>query len=107
MGSPDLLILDEPCTGLDIFSRDILLSVIEELIKKKNGPRIIYVTHHVDEILSGFGNILFLKKGEVYLSGKMDSLMTSDKLSDFFDAPVLCKNDGKRYHIELVKGSKI
>lgn len=89
MGSPRLLILDEPCNGLDIFSRDILLGVIENLGKNEDGPRIIYVTHHVDEILSEFGNILLIKDGEVHSSGEIGKLMTSEHLSDFFDAPVL------------------
>lgn len=31
MNNPELLILDEPCTGLDIFSREYLLSTIREL----------------------------------------------------------------------------
>ena len=49
VNSPDLLILDEPCTGLDITTKELFLQTLEKLSKVKNHQ--IYVTHNIDEIL--------------------------------------------------------
>ena len=45
MNEPDLLILDEPCSGLDVKSREYLLSVLEKNSKNENAVPFIYVTH--------------------------------------------------------------
>ena len=84
MNQPKLLILDEPCTGLDIFARDNFLSLIEEIGGEKNAPAMIYVSHHVEEILPVFNHILLLKKGEVHSAGKKRDVLTLPNLSNFF-----------------------
>ncbi|WZL72972.1 ABC transporter ATP-binding protein [Clostridiaceae bacterium 35-E11] len=89
MASPRLLILDEPCTGLDLFAKEKLLSTIEKLSHEKDGPTLIYVTHHTEEILPVFNHTLLLRKGQVYAYGKTDAVLTNSNLSDFFEAPIL------------------
>ena len=69
MASPKLLILDEPCTGLDIISREHFLQTIERLAKQPDGPTLIYVTHHVEEVLPCFEKMILLKNGEIFQSG--------------------------------------
>ncbi len=46
MAQRHILILDEPCTGLDIFARE-KLSNLNKLAKRPNGPTLIYVTHQL------------------------------------------------------------
>ena len=60
MANPELLILDEPCNGLDLFAREELLSRIGEMAHKES-PTLIYVTHHTEEILPIFDHIMMLK----------------------------------------------
>lgn len=50
---PPLLILDEPCQGLDEVNRAMVLSLISRLSKQKKFT-FLYVTHHEDEILPSF-----------------------------------------------------
>mgnify|MGYP003303595134 CR=1 FL=1 len=50
---PDILILDEPGTGLDIYARDYVLHAIDDLAKNSD-MTIIYVTHYAEEILPSF-----------------------------------------------------
>ncbi|MFG6147713.1 ABC transporter ATP-binding protein [Halobacillus sp. B23F22_1] len=88
MAEPSLLILDEPTNGLDFIAREKLLESIEELAKKVDAPTMIYVTHHVEEILPVFHKTLLLKEGEVFASGKTNEMMTSEQLSAFFGLPV-------------------
>jgi iron complex transport system ATP-binding protein len=90
MGNPQLLILDEPTNGLDFIAREQLLESLDTMISKSNEdvPSIIYVTHHVDEILPCFSKTLLLKKGEVFATGGTVDLISSEKLSAFLDLPV-------------------
>lgn len=97
MPQPDLLILDEPCTGLDIFAREKLLEIIDSLSKDIDFPTLIYVTHHIEEILPNFSHSLLLRRGEVYSQGKSDDMLTSDNLSNFFEAPIICEKSKDRY----------
>ncbi|MGX9134094.1 ABC transporter ATP-binding protein [Rummeliibacillus sp. JY-2-4R] len=90
MLDPELLILDEPATGFDFIAREALLKTVDEIAKMENGPTIIYVTHHVEEILPVFQNTLLLKKGEVFAKGKTKEMLKSDTLSAFFETPVEC-----------------
>jgi ABC-type molybdenum transport system ATPase subunit/photorepair protein PhrA len=47
---PELLILDEPTAGLDVFAREHLLATIDQLHCSPDPPSILMVTHHVEEI---------------------------------------------------------
>ncbi len=82
---PKLLILDEPCTGLDIFARENFLSLIEEIGNEANSPTILYVSHHIEEILPVFTHALLLKNGGIHSSGKKEDVLTKSNLTKFFD----------------------
>ncbi|WP_147534198.1 ABC transporter ATP-binding protein [Bacillus marasmi] len=96
MADPELLILDEPTNGLDFLAREMLLESVEKIAKETNGPTIIYVTHHAEEILPEFQHTLLLKQGEVFAAGKTDEMISDHTLSDFFglDVGVIWK-DGR------------
>jgi iron complex transport system ATP-binding protein len=88
MADPSLLIFDEPTNGLDFIARENLLESIEKVALKPDAPTMIYVTHHVEEILPVFNQTLLLKKGQVFASGNTSDMISSQQLSEFFDLPV-------------------
>ncbi len=88
MANPKLLILDEPCTGLDVFAREQLLETVEQLSKQEDAPTLIYVTHHIEEILPLFKNTLMIRRGEIFKSGATNKLLTEEGLTEFFEAPL-------------------
>ncbi|HZI31059.1 MAG TPA: ABC transporter ATP-binding protein, partial [Candidatus Binatia bacterium] len=65
MAKPRVLILDEPCCGLDPAAREHFLQFIQRLGTRKNSPTLVFVTHHVEEIMPVFSHVLLLKDGSV------------------------------------------
>ncbi|WP_067725938.1 ABC transporter ATP-binding protein [Oceanobacillus damuensis] len=88
MGTPQLLILDEPTNGLDFISREELMAAVNKLAADDNAPTIIFVTHHIEEILPVFTHTLLLHQGEVFDQGESKDVLTSERLTHFFDKPV-------------------
>lgn len=88
MGNPEILIFDEPTNGIDFIARENLLDAISSLAEKEDGPTMIYVTHHVEEILPVFTKTLLLKNGEVFASGKTTDMISGEALSEFFNLRV-------------------
>jgi len=88
MNYPKLLILDEPCTGLDMFARDSFLSLINNIDYSHESPTLLYVSHHIDEILPVFKNTLLIKDGKIHSSGKEQNILTKNNLTDFYGKDV-------------------
>ncbi|MDG0875422.1 ATP-binding cassette domain-containing protein [Paenibacillus thiaminolyticus] len=86
MGDPDLLIMDEPCSGLDIYEREKLLEDMALLSGRDLG--IVYVTHHSEEIIPLFTHVALLHEGRLVASGLKREVMTPELLSETFDMPV-------------------
>ena len=61
---PKLLILDEPCQGLDAAHRDLFLRVLNDLIASGTETA-IYVTHRPEEIPASIRRVLRLEGGRV------------------------------------------
>ncbi len=101
ISSPEILILDEPCSGLDIFAREQLLSTIGQISDRTGAPTLIYVTHHVEEILPLFSHILLLRRGEVHSAGETGHVLTAENLSRFFEHPVNVERLNGRMSLKL------
>lgn len=88
MAKPELLILDEPCNGLDLFARQQLLQQITQIAEAKEHPTLLYVTHHTEEILPCFNHLMLLKNGEIFAQGLQEDLFTEETLATFYDDPI-------------------
>jgi iron complex transport system ATP-binding protein len=98
---PDLLILDEPCAGLDPAARERFLQFLERLLKRKDGPAVVLVTHHVEEIVTGFTHLLALRGGCVAASGPVETTLDSVTLTNVFQTPLKLLRQNQRYHLEF------
>lgn len=101
MSSPRLLIMDEPCAGLDMFAREKLLTVIGAMAGKKSSPSLLYVTHHSEEILPLFTHALLLRQGMVHSAGSTGKVLTERTLSSFFNSPVSVHRKQSRIWVTL------
>lgn len=97
MPDPEILILDEPASGLDLGGRENLLASLSDLANAQYAPVMVLVTHHVEDIPHGFTHGLLLKDGKVAAEGELDEVMTSETLSSVFGVDVKVALDEGRY----------
>jgi iron complex transport system ATP-binding protein len=97
MAEPSLLILDEPCAGLDPVARESFLEFISRLAKRPNAPTLVFVTHHVEEITPVFTHALLLRGGRVTASGAIRKALTRENVSATFGGPVKLRRHRGRY----------
>lgn len=95
MNKPEILILDEPSTGLDVMARAKFLQTLNSIANDEQ-VTMIYVTHYPEEILPIFDHCLLLKNGAIYKQGLTADLLTNQEMSAFFeqDVQVLHKDNG-------------
>jgi iron complex transport system ATP-binding protein len=102
MAQPRLLILDEPCAGLDPVARERFLHFLERLGRQSTDrPSLVLVTHHVEEIMPSFSHVLILRSGEVVACGPARDIMTSEVLSQAFASPVDLERNNGRYSLRI------
>ncbi|MGI8907526.1 MAG: ABC transporter ATP-binding protein [Candidatus Sumerlaeaceae bacterium] len=99
MPHPKVIILDEPCAGLDLAGREWVLNTIETAARQKNPPVLLLTTHHVEEVTPSFTHALLIKAGEIYAAGPIDQVFTSKCVSGLFDIRVRLGHVKGRYHI--------
>jgi iron complex transport system ATP-binding protein len=107
VNEPDLLILDEPCNGLDPVARERFLDDLGALAADPDGPTQIHVTHHLEEVPPFITHALVLAEGRVQSSGIADEVLTPECLSAAFRAPchVAVDRAGGRRRFRLWVGS--
>lgn len=101
MAAPLLMILDEPCAGLDPASRESLLAAIRDLAASEDSPSLVLVTHHVDEIIPVFANTLVIDEGRVVRSGPTREVLDRPLIDRLYDGAVseLVWNNGRCWPI--------
>lgn len=105
MASPRVLILDEPCAGLDPAAREHFLQFLQRLGNTRNSPTLVLVTHHVEEIMPVFSRALVLKKGKVLASGKKSNVVTVKILSRAFGAKLKLQIKARRFAMSVLPKS--
>lgn len=103
--APKLLILDEPTAGLDLLGREQLLQLIGSLRQTMHIPElsIVTITHHVEELFSGTSEVLLLKQGSVFASGRIEEVLTSKNMSEVYDFPIRVHQEAGRYYALVSK----
>ena len=97
MTDPELLLLDEPASSLDLGGREDLLVRLERLAKDPLAPATVIVTHHVEEIPIGTTHALLLKDGEVIAQGAVDRVITNSFMSEAYGLQININHDEGRY----------
>jgi len=83
---PEVLVLDEPTTALDLPGAMGMLEVVRGLIRE--GTAVVMVTHDAREIPPEIGRVVLLKDGKVLADGKKREVMTGALLGRCYGLPV-------------------
>lgn len=95
MTDPELLLLDEPASGLDLAGREALVGAMAELFQHPAAPASVLVTHHVEEIPAGITHCMLMNHGRIVAAGELHETLTSDNLSAAFETPLGVRFDGR------------
>lgn len=102
--NPRILVLDEPCTGLDIYAREHMMNTVKNLAEN-NMVTVLYVTHYPEEIQPFMNKTMLLKSGRIFAKGDTDTVMNDKNLSELLDEKVSIhrNSDGTiNMHIDVV-----
>jgi iron complex transport system ATP-binding protein len=91
--APEILILDEPTTGLDIAARHAFLDILADLCRQP-GLTVVLVTHHLEEIVPEIGHAILLAAGAVAFDGPVAAGLEAARLTALFGAPLEISRDG-------------
>ena len=98
---PDLIILDEPFTGLDPLNQILLKEIIQE--KQEEGKTIIFSTHQMEQVERLCNNICLIDRGSIVVEGSLKEIRkkhSSDAVEVRFSGDI-DKNEIANYFKEL------
>ncbi|MCP4757537.1 MAG: ATP-binding cassette domain-containing protein [Proteobacteria bacterium] len=72
--NPELLILDEPCQGLDVYNRTRIIRLLDRLCRQIS-VNLVYITHHFDEMPEAITHVLKLKQGRIEAKGERKDVL--------------------------------
>lgn len=97
MARPDILVLDEPCAGLDMGAREDLLESLGTVMEGSE-TALVLVTHHVEEIIPMFDGLFIIHEGRCVYRGDIAGGLTEGMMSNLFNRPVELTLTKGRYH---------
>lgn len=112
LSNPEILLLDEAESGLDLIARLNLQALLSELTNKKN-ITMISVTHYPNEISDLFQQCLLMKNGKTFKKGAISDVFSSSSMSSYFGQEVnvekmemgyqftQAKSDGSKKYLQL------
>jgi len=78
--NPDIILFDEPTTGLDITSSNVFRQLVHQL--KRDGKTIIFSSHIMEEVSMLCDSVAMMHKGELVYHGDLDELYKSEGSKD-------------------------
>lgn len=97
MADPELLLLDEPASSLDLGGREDLLKRIETFARDPLAPATVIVTHHIEEIPAGTTHALLLRNGAVLAKGEVNSVINDQNLSEAYGLSISVQSENGRF----------
>uniref|UniRef100_A0A1B0AMS1 ABC transporter domain-containing protein n=1 Tax=Glossina palpalis gambiensis TaxID=67801 RepID=A0A1B0AMS1_9MUSC len=101
LGSPNVVILDEPCNGVDAKARKDIWDLIERL---RQGRAVIFATHFLDEAEHLSDNIIIMKNGKVIAKHNPETL--KNHCSSYYEISLECC-DNHTYEDILSNADKV
>jgi len=93
---PRQLLLDEPSNALDLAAQRELRETLRGLAQEGTG--LVLVTHHLGDILPEIRRVILMRDGRIVGDGPREELLTEERLSELFRAPVRIGRDDVWLH---------
>lgn len=94
--------MDEPCAGLDLYEREKMLLEIDSLKQRKIA--VVYVTHHIEEIVPLFTHVALIKDGRLTASGRKEEVLKPELIKQTYDIDAQLEWNGGRPWIKVISG---
>jgi len=101
---PEILLLDEPFGGMDLAGRELLVADLDRLLAEPGGPTVVLVTHHLEELPAGIGEVALVRGGRIVAHGPTAATLTDATVSAAFGLPVRVRGEAGRYHAVAASG---
>jgi zinc/manganese transport system ATP-binding protein len=86
VGRPDLLLMDEPLSHLDVRNQGAIVQLISEVARERR-LTVLLIAHDVNPLLPHIDHVLYVAHGKLAM-GKPAEIITSESLSEIYSAPV-------------------
>lgn len=100
---PQVLIFDEPCTGLDPEGMYHVRKTMGTLAAE--GRSVVLVTHYPEDIVPAIERVMLIRDAEVFADGPKREVLTSGVMSDLFGVPLVVGEDEGWYSLRGVYGA--
>jgi iron complex transport system ATP-binding protein len=104
IASPDLLLLDEPATGLDFPGREAFLASVDRLAAERPALPWIMVSHHLEDLPQTVSHVLLLAEGRILAQGTVQQMLTSELVSRCYGFPIEVTSHGGRWAARAAAG---
>lgn len=94
--------MDEPCAGLDLYEREKMLAEVDRL--KRRNVMVVYVTHHIEEIVPLFSHVALVREGRLVAAGRKEDVLTPELIKQTYHIDVELKWDDDRPWIRVLAG---
>lgn len=94
---PEVLVLDEPCAGLDPHAAYHVREALSRLAHA--GHTLVLVTHHVEDIVPEVGRVIMMRDAGVVADGPTREIMTDECLGALFEIPVTVEERDGAYRL--------
>jgi zinc/manganese transport system ATP-binding protein len=93
VGNPQVLLMDEPLSQLDVRNQSVIVQLIGEL-KRARELTVLLIAHDVNPLLSHIDHVLYVAHGNVAM-GKPEEIITSESLTQIYSTPVEVLKDSR------------
>jgi iron complex transport system ATP-binding protein len=101
MARTTLLVLDEPCAGMDPGVRERFLAWLDGQLADPTFPTVLFSSHHVEEVMPGFKHALIMADGRIQSLGNLDDVITKANLESVYKTPIheIRQHEGRQWPI--------
>ncbi len=93
VGSPRLLLMDEPLSQLDVRNQSVIVQLISE-VKRARELTVLLIAHDVNPLLRHIDHVIYVAHGKVAM-GRPEEIITSSALSEIYSTPVEVLKDSR------------